>query len=377
MSPLPLAALADDFSGAAEIAGIAHTAGLRTFISGSFGSHRPPEGTEAWVIDMDTRRKEPRECIFTLAQLDWQLLGKARRLYKKTDSALRGHILLETREILGLSPMEDARFIPANPARNRFIRDGRYSINGIPLHQTEFARDPNFPAHTDDVENLLRERCPGGWKLNPFWKIPDIESQQDLEAEAQDLAPRELPAGASPFFAACLQAWGMRAGTNQPSPPTWDSAILVSGSLSANAAETATLFRSKGLQVFETDPREPNVEPQPGPARPWMLKLMPETLPAPHSLPALLAGRLFHHTAKHGLPRHLLIEGGDTAAAILEKYAWQDFTVIHQWEPGITTIKPTSKIAPLITTKPGSYPWPEELLGALLQRSGGFAETPS
>ena len=368
MSQLPLAALADDFSGAAEIAGVAHSAGLKTFLSCPLGASLPPKGTDAWVIDLDTRRKEPWESLFRMGQLDWSFLSYAHHHYKKTDSVLRGHILLEIQEIIRRLFIGRAVLVPANPARGRIIQDGRYSINGTPLHQTEFGQDPNYPAQTDCVDTLLRERCPGGKGMVPFWEVPDIQTQEDLETTIREVKHRTLHAGASPYFATCLKAWGMWQGSSAPKPPTWDSAALVSGSRSINASETAALFRKNHIPVYEIDPGEPGWNPTTGQSPTWMLKLTTNTLPDPNSLPWHLAECLSGHTSKYGVPSHLLIEGGDTAAAILEKYAWQDFTVIHQWEPGVTTLKPTTKVAPFITTKPGSYPWPQELKEALLRR---------
>lgn len=37
------------------------------------------------------------------------------------------------------------------------MTDGRYHVAGVPLHQTEFARDPLHPATTDDAFTLLRD----------------------------------------------------------------------------------------------------------------------------------------------------------------------------------------------------------------------------
>ena len=45
--------------------------------------------------------------------------------------------------------------IPANPSRGRCIANGRYFIHGTLLSETEFARDPEFPARSSDVLALL------------------------------------------------------------------------------------------------------------------------------------------------------------------------------------------------------------------------------
>jgi uncharacterized protein YgbK (DUF1537 family) len=62
----------------------------------------------------------------------------------------------------------------------------------------------------------------------------------------------------------------------------------------------------------------------------------------------------------NGTP-HLCLEGGETAAAVLQRLGEKKFQVNHEWEPGVVTL--TSERQLLATVKPGSYTWPAKLLG--------------
>ena len=353
MTPIPLIALADDFSGAAEIAGVAHAAGLQVILTRN-DSLTFPEGTQVLVIDTDTRRKTGTEAAKVHQNLAKQLLGKASRFYKKTDSVLRGNILDELQSLLKELPYDQVLFCPANPARKRHIQDGKYTIAGTPLHKTEFGQDPNFPASTNDVNEVLQSRC--SKPTIQFWQAPDVTTNQDLTNASQQISSQTLPAGASPFFNVFLKASGLHNPTPTTSPNLdTQTTLLVSGSFSEVSRQTAAYFRKNNWSVTEIHPGQPT---PPLPHAPIsLLKITNQPQPNPQHLLQKLASTI----SQHQLPNHLLIEGGDTAATLLQKFNWHTFSILHQWEPGITTIKPQKTKSPILTIKPGSYPWPQNL----------------
>jgi uncharacterized protein YgbK (DUF1537 family) len=58
---------------------------------------------------------------------------------------------------------------------------------------------------------------------------------------------------------------------------------------------------------------------------------------------------------------HLMIEGGATAAAVLQTLGWSHLTVTHEWAQGIVTLQPTQAENFRVTMKPGSYHWADPL----------------
>ena len=71
--------------------------------------------------------------------------------FVKTDSACRGHIKLSL-DILGKG--RNVVFVPQNPSMGRTVEGGIYRIGGVPISETVFAQDPEWPALTPDVSHL-------------------------------------------------------------------------------------------------------------------------------------------------------------------------------------------------------------------------------
>lgn len=76
-------------------------------------------------------------------------------LYKKTDSALRGHLGAELEAASKALGGETALFFPAYPEMGRTTRDGCQYIYGVPLAQSAFAKDDLNPMHSSRVADIL------------------------------------------------------------------------------------------------------------------------------------------------------------------------------------------------------------------------------
>ena len=92
--------------------------------------------------------------------------------FQKTDSALRGNIAAELGVLLEITARVRAVFVPANPSRGRTIRGGEYWIGDTPLHETDFARDPQHPSTTANVAARLGN--------DPAITIPDATTEADV-----------------------------------------------------------------------------------------------------------------------------------------------------------------------------------------------------
>ncbi|MDR2510042.1 MAG: four-carbon acid sugar kinase family protein [Spirochaetaceae bacterium] len=75
---------------------------------------------------------------------------------KKVDSTLRGNIGAEIRSLAECFNAELIVFAPALPDLGRTTVDGVHLLNGIPVSQTELARDPKTPVREDNITRLLR-----------------------------------------------------------------------------------------------------------------------------------------------------------------------------------------------------------------------------
>ena len=355
--------IADDLSGAAELAGIAFTHGLSAEVQTEF---QPRTEAQVVCLDTDTRRMSIEEATAALHALAKRIqTARPDFIYKKTDSALRGHISAELGVLLEATARVRAFFVPANPSRGRVIRDGDYLIEDIPLHKTDFAQDPQYPVSTANVAERLG--------CDPAIVIPEVTKSTDLEDAAAACDDLVLPAGAGDFFAALLEARGYPARpvefTSADAP-----ALFVCGSLTAWGRGRASQCNSSGVPVCAM-PAELLGQSQHAAAMHEWVQATCATL-AEHGAAMLTIGRVkaVNHAAllesRLALAMtmvlaqmevsRLLLEGGATARSALNRLQWKQL----QTEALAATDLPALRVAekaPRVFIKPGSYDWPDSV----------------
>src|SRR5262245_15505428 len=240
--------LADDLSGAAELAGIAFTHGLLAEVQRQF---EPDSNANVVAIDTDSRHLEPAAAAERITAITTKILAtNPAWIYKKVDSVLRGNVRAEIEAIVRVTGQPRALLIPANPSRGRIILGGRYLVDGIPLDQTAFAHDPQHPRLSSDVLTLLGPGCTESLTI----RIPDIESNPRLDQLAAQCDQITLTAGAADFFAALLSARCASAQSSAPNatvelrPPV----LLVCGSPAA-WTEREAACATAGVPIVTVD----------------------------------------------------------------------------------------------------------------------------
>jgi uncharacterized protein YgbK (DUF1537 family) len=345
-----IAILADDFSGAAELAGLAAARGYAAEVQTVFD---PDTAAEVIAVDTDTRLKDESEAAKIVGEVTRRVAAAGPAwIYKKTDSVLRGHVRVEIESILEAAGLADCVFIPANPSKDRVIRRGRYEIGGVPLDETVFARDPDDPRGSALVRELLG--------ASDRIQTPDAVGLDELRI---DLPATTLAAGAADFFAAQLEMKENCLGLGSSSLLVIGqqfvphSTLLLSGSLAAWDLDRAGQMRQRGFLVK-------TIAEDLSPAL-WETtsKLMlaighPEGVP-----PAVLTETLIEKAILLIAGRNDLrigLEGGATAIAFIRRMGWTRFEVIPEGHTGVGTLRPPG--GPVLCVKPGSYPWPEGCL---------------
>jgi uncharacterized protein YgbK (DUF1537 family) len=385
--------IADDFSGAAEMAGIGHRFGLTTEIQVQFNAH---SNAQLIAIDSNTRSmsessatRKIKELISEIKTADIQV-----RLFKKTDSVMRGHIAAELNALQQGLGYERVLFLPTNPVRGRIIRSGHYYVNEVSLDKTVFATDPDFPINSSAISTLLK---PGSIQL-PYVHIgrnnqlpaasfitADVETPSDIIHYVSNLTNKDLCSGAAECFEAFLQHLGYNnQGKTVPDPIKKRYTLIVNGSTVKNPADTA-LFKKftipeislpgkwEGDQFVLNEPDKNNWHQS-------IAGLLHERLIVAVSInhpvnqikgiPELFSGYfidMMHYISKmFGTDAiHFCLTGGATASAIITSMGIQTLTVKQEVVPGVVTLSSGGKQIELFTVKPGSYPWPETLLKGL------------
>ncbi|MBP3849450.1 MAG: four-carbon acid sugar kinase family protein [Prevotella sp.] len=346
--------IADDITGAAEIAGIAFSKGQQ--VSLVCGCDTATNGTT--VIATDTRSMSEAEAvaetrrIISHSSFPFLIPHSSFLIFKKTDSALRGHVVAELEALMQATGYRCAVYLPANPSKGRIIKNGVYYINGKPIHETDFSFDPEFPAKT----SVLRERFPDAEEKGIV--MPDACSEEDIRyIIAQYNDEETLFAGAADLFSALLSPQ-VNPLTSHPSPLTSKDTLILCGSTQSKALKLGIPVAPMPLEIYDGS-SDLSLWDTEAYAKSGSLIL---TIPHTHRTGKEVAVHLRSVMAEMACqlvgeqqPDHLIIEGGATAWATLQALGWKDFQIVRQIAPGIVQMRATN--GTLVTLKPGSYPW--------------------
>lgn len=370
----PFVVLADDLTGAAEIAALGARCGRRAVVVTAGRTTFAP--ADFVVVDTDTRLCEPVEAARRVGAIAADApIARAPWVFKKTDSVLRGPIAAELAAIASVRRIRRVLLVPANPALGRVVCHGQYLVNGQPLHLTSFARDPHHPAHSDRVVDLLGDDAPLP-VFSSTWTndlpdsglvVGDAENESDLAAWAERVDANTLPAGAAGFCRALLRHAGWIEARTLPPCPRRGPVLILSGTIfpaslpqeskrlpprvdiPVNALSDPAAQRSWENNVAQTlaQDQTAHVATVAVPAAAGVSSQLQEFMNA-------LTSSLHHKRAF----AHLVVEGGATASALVRHLGWSELVVVHEWAQGIVTLRPEPDEGVDITIKPGSYAWP-------------------
>ena len=355
--------IADDITGAAEMAGIAFSRGENVRLV--CGCATATDGTT--VIATDTRSMTEAEAIAETQRVAKNTQqGRFRCvLFKKTDSALRGHVVAELATLMQILGYQRAVYLPANPSKGRIIRGGIFYVNGKPIHETDFSFDPEFPAKT----SVLKERFPNAEAKGII--MPDAESKEDIQRVIATYDDGQtLFAGAADLF----EAWITGDGSPDPSsqsncdqknrphdPLTSQNTLFLCGSTQSKPLNLGISITEMPRDIYDgsKDLKAWQEEASAIYEREGSLMI---TIPFRHRTGKEVAvhlremtATLIQHLAAQRQPQQLIIEGGASAFATLQRLGWNELEMVSQLAPGV--IKTKAPNGTFVIMKPGSYPW--------------------
>ena len=366
--------IADDLTGAAEIAGVAHRLGCRVRLTTALEQLTPQD--EVVVIATDTRSMTRQEALQATQEVIAQIarLGvRPDRLFKKTDSVLRGWVADELAPFAELG-YDKVLLMPANPSKGRTIERGEYRINGTPLHETVFSTDPEFPARTSSVEALVgaESRCvtPQTTTLEQGISIGEAASTADYHLYMAHFGDgKTLLAGAADHFQALLNHLGFEGRPTERFAGYGNrrTLIVLGSTVRHNLTEEPFFARNRVAvslmpdAVFAGGEAEEWISNSLAAAREGdsLLLRIPQAVAVDGNRARHLR-RVMAETVEaliHTLqPQEVVIEGGATAFALIERLGWRELEVSNQIAPGVVRLHYPPK-GIYLTFKPGSYPW--------------------
>ncbi len=378
--------LADDFTGAAEIAGVAFRYGLVAEVQTEY---HDAKGVDLICLDTDSRSCTSQEAARRVAEAaERYRRAGVEVFFKKVDSVLRGRITAELAAMIDVLGKKRALLAPANPALGRVIQNGMYFVGGRPLHQTGFALDPEYPIATSDVRVILEKTGSDTVQVLAAGKelpkrgiaLGEATSRGDVMAWAHRLDGTTIPAGAAEFFAAYLETMGFQQKTDAIKSEdclAGGKTLFVCGSTADSSRAFCARCEEVGVPVLRMPSSLFDSESQAEPLiEEWSIGAISALNRNRRAMVAIdqplrrdpgLPQRLSYYVAE--AVRRVLeqtkvdcvfAEGGATVAALARRLGWKRMIVRREWMPGVVSLQPPA--APLLTMKPGSYRWPDQIL---------------
>jgi uncharacterized protein YgbK (DUF1537 family) len=367
-----IAVIADDITGGAEIAGIGMRYGLAVELS-TRSDIRCPD-VDLWVISTDSRSMCMDEAVRITAQTVRNLQGLGIDcIFKKIDSALRGHVLAELVAQLKVEGKKKVVLCPANPASGRKIINGIYTIDDIPLHETGFSKDPDFPVATSDVREILADHFPKDFDIT----IVDAASEEDLNCAAGLKNHETILAGSAAFFTAYLESLKRIPLAAGASIPDLKKVLFVRGSAFNKSRDEVEKAAASGANVTCLSPLIIDTPGYKEKIDNYSSELISALKKGENTILAIgepvlrgkeAAGKikdLMSDVVRNVLSavnvNELVIEGGATTSAVLGKLKYTQFVPTLEYAPGVVRMKLRNMENMYVTIKPGSYQFPEQL----------------
>lgn len=365
--------LADDLTSAGDGAAPFRRTGHEARILLSTPATALPRVPGVTAIDLGTRLLDEPSAT-TRAGRAARLFAGSALLFKTVDSTLRGHVTAEVRAAWAGSRRRAVVVAPAFPAEGRVTRQAVQYVRGVPVHESEFARDPVHPVRCSDLTVLFPDAVaigPEGAAVLPgligrgALVVCSAATDDDLDRLVSAVPHLDdvLWAG-SPGLAAALArrcARGDRAVASAPAPAPARRPLVVVGSANPSTRRQLAALRTqadvRGVTVGD-DPA-PSVRALRALTSPVLTLQTPDERRTPATARALARSlaAVVQALAEESLFDALVVTGGETATTVLQALGIDRIDLLDEPEPGVAR---------------GTPPLPHSL--PVLIKAGGFGD---
>jgi 3-dehydrotetronate 4-kinase len=285
MSRIVLGCIADDFTGATDLANNLVRAGMRTVQTIGVPAHGIEGEADAVVVALKSRTVPREEAVASsLAALHWLQSQGARQIYFKYcstfDSTPDGNIGPVTEALLDALDSDFTIATPAFPDNGRTVFRGYLFVGDVLLHESGMQNHPLTPMTDPNLVRVLQAQCRRRVGLIDYRvvakgadairarigelkaqgasiAIVDAVSNDDLLKLAPALESMPLVTAGSGVAIGLPATFGIRpsnAASKLPRPSGFSA--IVSGSCSAATNRQVRAFAAMGGESFRIDPGE-------------------------------------------------------------------------------------------------------------------------
>ncbi len=424
MTALRLGCIADDYTGATDLAGILAARRLRViqcFCVPTGPATFSIDGVDAIVIALKSRSLPADQAVAqSLAALTWLREKGASRFYFKYcstfDSTTAGNIGPVAEALLASLGEEHCLFCPAFPENGRTVYLGHLFVNGTLLNESGMRHHPLTPMTDSYLPRVLATQSRRGVGLLP-WSvveqgagavsqfvqrliaagqplvIADALTAQDLATLSDSQSGHQLFTGGSAWAGHLADTW-LQSGQmiltvrNEPSIASNSPAVVLSGSCSEATRQQVAAFARRHpalkLDLLAGDDNATTIKS----AVDWADKHLhrsavliyttsdPEELRRVQStlgaavaaeLAEFLLAEIAVQLVARGV-RRLVVAGGETSGAIVNRLGIQAVRIGRQIAPGVPWVFTTSSPQLALALKSGNFGGVDFFSEALQQR---------
>lgn len=280
-------AIADDFTGATDLAGLLARSGARVSLRMGVPREAPGDTAPIEIIALKCRTSPVEEAVAeTLAALDWLRRAGAERFFWKYcstfDSTPRGNIGPVAEALMAALGTDQTIYCPAFPENGRTVYMGNLFVGEQPLAESPMKDHPLTPMRDSNLSRLLRPQVtrPVGLasrevvargpaalrrKLAELRAagfahvVVDAVANEDLEVIAEACLDMTLVTGGSAVAMPLPVIWTRRGLIGQTGGlarrrPEDGPALVLSGSCSAMTNRQVAAYLATGQPGYRLDP---------------------------------------------------------------------------------------------------------------------------
>lgn len=246
--------IADDFTGALDAGVQFSSLGAKTLVvTENDYDIKKAEDLQVLIFDAETRHISPEAAYKTV--YDIVLRAKNNNIpyiYKKTDSGLRGNIGSELAGAMDALGLEEMSFIPAFPAMRRVTRNGIHYIDGVPVAESMFGKDPFEPVKFSDVREIIASQTD-----KKGIHIYDAETDSEMIEIAGHLGHEglRLTAGCAGFAGVLAHFLGYH-GKSSEVPEMPEKLFMICGSVNPVTRSQVEYARDNGFKYVSLSVKE-------------------------------------------------------------------------------------------------------------------------
>ena len=355
--------IADDFTGALDTGVQFASLGAKSLVVTDLPyDMKSSEGLDVLIYDAETRHTSPEKAYDTVkAATSCAKNHNVPFVYKKTDSGLRGNIGAELAGAMDGLGLDGMAFVPAFPAMKRITRGGVHYIDGVPVSQSMFGKDPFEPVRHSAVKDIIAEQTD-----KSGIRVYDAETDGDMMNIANQLGVEglKLTAGCAGFGNVLARVLGFNG--NPPKLPDMPRRLfMICGSVNPVTRSQMDYARDNGFRYISLT-AEQKLNPT-WPGSPECVKAGAEWLAEIGNVDAILDANNPDETAKTdeyirshgmdidavrvnisrsvaagglavieaGLEARLMCVGGDTLLALMNAAGIHELVPLREVERGV------------------------------------------